>query len=69
MSQQILNPEQKKQYESLYNLLQSCLILTEKCSDTGAYRIVQDRLSHMQSAALLVIVGEVKSGKSSSPGM
>ena len=65
MSQQILNPEQKKQYESLHDLLQACLILTEKCSDSGAYRIVYDRLSQMQSAALLVIVGEVKSGKSS----
>ena len=63
MTQQILNPEQKKQYESLHDLLQDCLLLTEKCSDTGAYKIVQDRLSHMQSAALLVIVGEVKSGK------
>jgi ribosome biogenesis GTPase A len=65
MSQQVLNPEQNKQYESLHDLLQACLLLTEKCSDTGAYRIVQDRLSHLQSAALLVIVGEVKSGKSS----
>ena len=65
MSQQLLNPEQKKQYESLHDLLQACLILTEKSSESGAYRIINDRLSHMQSAALLVIVGEVKSGKSS----
>jgi ribosome biogenesis GTPase A len=65
MAQQILNPEQKKQYESLHDLLQACLILTEKCSDSAASGIVHDRLSHMQSAALLVIVGEVKSGKSS----
>ncbi len=46
-------------------LLQACLELAEKCSDTEASRIVQDRLSHLQSAALFVIVGEVKSGKSS----
>jgi ribosome biogenesis GTPase A len=65
MSQQVLNPEQKKQYESLHDMLQACLLLTEKCGDTGAFRIVQDRLTHLQSAALLVIVGEVKSGKSS----
>ena len=47
------------------DLLQDCLTLTEKCSDTEAYKIVQDRLAHLQSAALFVIVGEVKSGKSS----
>jgi GTPase SAR1 family protein len=65
MAQQILNPEQKKQYESLRELLHACLKLTENCSDTGASKIIRDRLSHLQSAALLVIVGEVKSGKSS----
>lgn len=65
MTQRVLSPELKKQYESMRELLQACLALAEKCSDTEAYRIVQDRLSHLQSAALFVIVGEVKSGKSS----
>jgi len=65
MTQRILSPELRKQYESVRDLLEACLALTEKCSDMEAYRIVQDRLSHLQSAALFVIVGEVKSGKSS----
>lgn len=65
MTQRVLSPELKKQYESMRELLQACLELAEKCSDTEASRIVQDRLSHLQSAALFVIVGEVKSGKSS----
>ena len=65
MKQRVLSPELKKQFEAVRSLLNACLALTERCSDTEAYRIVQDRLSHLQSAALFVIVGEVKSGKSS----
>jgi len=65
MTQRVLSPELREQFESVRSLLYECLALTEKCSDTDAYRIVQDRLSHLQSAALFVIVGEVKSGKSS----
>jgi small GTP-binding protein len=65
MAQQVLSPEQKIQYENLHNLLHACLSLTENCSDTKASKIISDKLSHLQSAALLVIVGEVKSGKSS----
>lgn len=65
MTHRVLSPELKKQFESVRSLLSACLALTEKCSDTDGYRIVQDRLSHLQSAALFVIVGEVKSGKSS----
>jgi len=47
------------------DLLQRCLSLAEKCSETDAAAILKDRLSLLQSAALFVIVGEVKSGKSS----
>lgn len=65
MAQQVLNPEQKKQFETLHELLHACLTLAENCSDAEASKIIKDRLSHLQSAALLVIVGEVKSGKSS----
>lgn len=65
MGQQILSPELKAKYESMRELLQACLTLTEKCSDTEAYNILRERLAHLQSAALFVIVGEVKSGKSS----
>lgn len=65
MVQQVLSHEQREQYEALHELLLACLALTEKSSDKEATQIVKDRISHLQSAALLVIVGEVKSGKSS----
>lgn len=65
MTQRVLSPELREQFESVRSLLYECLALTEKCSDTEASRIIRDRLSHVQSAALFVIVGEVKSGKSS----
>lgn len=65
MEQRVLSPELKKQYDSMRDVLQQCLSLTEKCSDTEAAGIIRDRLAHMQSAALFVFVGEVKSGKSS----
>ncbi len=65
MSQQVLSSEQKQQYEALNELLHTCLVLTTNCSDAEGNRIIRDRLAHLKSAALLVIVGEVKSGKSS----
>ncbi len=65
MIQQVLTHEQREQYESLHGLLKACLALTEKVSDEEAAKIVRERLAHLSSAAMLVIVGEVKSGKSS----
>lgn len=65
MTQRVLSPELKKQYDLMRDLLKRCLSLTDKCSDEEASKIILDRLSHMQSAALFVFVGEVKSGKSS----
>jgi len=65
MAQRVLSPELKKQYELMRDVLQRCLSMTEKCSDAEASGIIRDRLAHMQSAALFVFVGEVKSGKSS----
>ncbi len=65
MAQQVISQEQKEKHEALHGLLTACLDLAEKCSDEEASQILRDRLSHLQSAALLVFVGEVKSGKSS----
>ncbi|MBN1625603.1 MAG: dynamin family protein, partial [Deltaproteobacteria bacterium] len=65
MAQRVLSPELKKQYDLMRDILQRCLSLTEKCSDADASGVISDRLAHMQSAALFVFVGEVKSGKSS----
>jgi ribosome biogenesis GTPase A len=61
----ILSPELKQQFESLRNLLQRALWLAERCADIEATQILRARLTNLQAAALLVIVGEVKAGKSS----
>ena len=61
----ILSPELKEQFETLRGLLQRALWLAEKCADADATQILRARLTNLQSAALLVIVGEVKVGKSS----
>src|ERR1043165_3142007 len=64
-SARILSPELKKQFETLRNLLQRALWLAERCADIEATQILRTRLTNLQAAALLVIVGEVKAGKSS----
>jgi ribosome biogenesis GTPase A len=64
-SARILSPELKKQFETLRGLLQRALWLAERCADIEATQILRARLSNLQAAALLVIVGEVKAGKSS----
>lgn len=61
----ILSPELKQQFETLRSLLQRALWLAERCADIEATQILRTRLTNLQSAALLVIVGEVKAGKSS----
>ncbi|MEY2560001.1 MAG: hypothetical protein QOG51_416 [Verrucomicrobiota bacterium] len=61
----ILSPELKQQFETLRDLLQRSLWLAERCADIEATQILRSRLTNLQAAALLVIVGEVKAGKSS----
>jgi predicted GTPase len=61
----ILSPELKLQFETLRDLLQRSLWLSERCADIEATQILRSRLTNLQAAALLVIVGEVKAGKSS----
>lgn len=65
MARRMLSAEQKKLFESLRDLLQSCLALTEGCKDADGTRLVNERIATMESASLFVIVGEVKAGKSS----
>ena len=65
MAPRILSPELKKQFETLRGLLQRALWLAERCADDEATEILRARLTNQQAAALLVIVGEVKTGKSS----
>src|SRR3954468_18100660 len=64
-SARILSPELKQQFETLRNLLQRGLWLAERCADIEATQILRARLENLQAAALLVVVGEVKAGKSS----
>lgn len=61
----ILSPELMKQFDTLRNLLQRALWLAERCADIEATQILRARLTNLQAAALLVVVGEVKAGKSS----
>jgi GTPase SAR1 family protein len=61
----ILSPELKQQFETLRGHLQRALWLAEKCADDEATQILRARLTNLQAAALIVIVGEVKAGKSS----
>ena len=65
MAPHILSPELKEQFETLRGLLQRALWLAERCADIEASQILRARLTNLQAAALLVIVGEVKAGKSS----
>ena len=65
MTPRILSLELQQQYEALRNLLQRALWLAEKCADHEATTILRARLVNLQTAAMLVIVGEVKAGKSS----
>ncbi|HZE12930.1 MAG TPA: dynamin family protein [Chthoniobacterales bacterium] len=64
-SARILSPELKQQFETLRNILQRALWLAERCADIEATQILRLRLTNLQAAALLVVVGEVKAGKSS----
>ncbi|MBN2437040.1 MAG: dynamin family protein [Deltaproteobacteria bacterium] len=64
-ARRVLSPEMKQKYDSLRDVLQRALSLTDRCPETGASAVLRDRLALLQSAALFVFVGEVKSGKSS----
>ncbi len=64
-SARILSPELKQQFDTLRNLLQRGLWLAERCADIESTQILRARLTNLQAAALLVVVGEVKAGKSS----
>ncbi len=65
MAQRILSGKLNDQFRAMRVLLQKCLSLAERCQDGESIRILRERLDRLQSAALFVIVGEVKAGKSS----
>jgi len=61
----LLSPELKRQFETLRDHLQRALWLAERCADDEGTQILRARLTNLQAAALIVVVGEVKAGKSS----
>ncbi len=63
--QTILSPKLTEEFNALREILKHSLSLTEKLSDKEACATLKERLERLQAAALFVIVGEVKSGKSS----
>ena len=65
MAPDVLSPKLHEQLDALREILRSAMLLTDKLSDKEASAILTDRLAHLHSAALFVLVGEVKSGKSS----
>ncbi len=62
---QIVSPQLKDQFEILRSLLQRSLWLAEKLGDNEATQILRARMANLKAAALMVVVGEVKVGKSS----
>src|SRR2546421_12836546 len=64
LSARILSPELKQQFDTLRSLLQRALWLAERGADTEATQILRGRLTNLQAAALLGIVGEVEPGTS-----
>jgi predicted GTPase len=64
-SDTVLSPKLKKQFEWLRGLMEKATVLTDKSKDTKSSGVLRDRAAHLRSAALFVVVGEVKAGKSS----
>lgn len=64
-AQKVWSSDFNSKFESVRDCLQKSLTFTQKLSDKESSAVLADRLATVQSAALFVIVGEVKSGKSS----
>lgn len=63
--QHVLSTHVREQQTQLKDLILKVLDLAEKAHDTTGPAILRERLKSLDSAALFVVVGEVKSGKSS----
>ena len=61
----VLSPKLKRQFEWLRGLMGKTRALAEKCQDAESATVIRNRTTALQSAALFVVVGEVKVGKSS----
>lgn len=61
----ILSEHQEKQFNLMRELLEDSLELSELLNYDEESKVLKERLERLRSAALFVIVGEVKAGKSS----
>jgi GTPase SAR1 family protein len=60
----ILSQKQEMQFQLMRELLEQSLEITEKLNYEDESIVLRERINRLKSAALFVIVGEVKSGKS-----
>lgn len=65
MTTSILGSQLQEKFDSVKSLLSRVITLAQECADQRAKETLKDRLKTLDSAALFVIVGEVKAGKSS----
>jgi ribosome biogenesis GTPase A len=65
MTAAVLGQELKQKFERVKALLQRSIGVADRCDDHHGLSILRERLKSFDAAVLFVIVGEVKSGKSS----
>ena len=65
MNQPLLGDDLRRRRDAVRDILQRSLALAEGLSDIEAAALLRQRLVQLESAAMFVVVGEVKSGKSS----
>lgn len=65
IDQQMLGEDIQRRRASVGHLLQRCMKLAESVSDTDSLLLLEQRMALLETAAMFVVVGEVKSGKSS----
>ncbi|WP_028325396.1 dynamin family protein [Desulfatirhabdium butyrativorans] len=65
MNQPLLGDDLQRRRDAVRGILQQCLALAETLSDFEAGGLLRQRIAQLESAAMFVVVGEVKSGKSS----
>jgi len=65
MSISLLSPELVARYHALRSEIEACGEFVEEIGDTEAAELIQQRLEGLRSAVMVMVVGEVKAGKSS----
>ncbi|MEW6261272.1 MAG: dynamin family protein [Thermodesulfobacteriota bacterium] len=65
IDRQLLGEDIQRRREIVRRLLQRGMELSESISDDGSIQLFRQRMALLETAAMFVVVGEVKSGKSS----